>query len=119
MKSLAVDPPSTVKLPGYSPKGVAAGTVTSRIAAVNDWFAARDRGKFKKNFVSSATSGAAMLTLSPFRNSAVLPVFIKVAENVTVCERPADSSEDVKLNVNGPATAEVVKKRSGRMRTIR
>jgi len=118
VKSLAVGPPSTVKLPGYRPKGVPEGTSTSRMGTVTDWFPVRAKGAFKKNFVSSTVRGAVMFALSPLRNSAVAPVFIKVAENVTVCPRPAVNNEDVNVNVNGPPKAEVPSERTSTKRIV-
>jgi len=107
-----------VKLPGYRPKGALEGTVTSRIGTVTDWFPARATGVFKKNFVSSAIKGRAIFTSSPFRNSAVAPVFIKVAENVTVCPRLAVNNEDVNVNVNGPPKADVPSERTSTKRIV-
>jgi hypothetical protein len=118
MMSFAVEPPSTVKLPGYVPNGALKGTVTSRIGAVTDWFAVRNKGVFKKNFVSSRVRGAVMFALSSLRNSAVAPVFINVAENVTVCPRLAFSNEDVNVNVNGPPKADVLNERTNTRRIV-
>src|SRR5262245_18960250 len=63
----------------------------------------RNRGKFKKNGVSSTTS--AEVNESPFRNSVAAPGFVNVAVNVTSVPAGVVNGVESNENVTGVAPA--------------
>jgi hypothetical protein len=105
LRAEGVLPPRMAKEPEYSPASVVEGTVTEKSGAVIDCKGDSDAGKFRKNGVSSSSSGAAMMALSAFKNVELPPVSVSVALKVTVRAGCVVSIDDVSEKLIGVAHA--------------
>src|ERR1700750_491352 len=70
--ALLLAPPSSVNVPRKVPNGEPGGTVNTNKSPVKLAPGARDSGKLAKKSLSSRVTGAVMLKLSPFKNTAPL-----------------------------------------------